>query len=117
MNGRSKVLTALVITCPLMAALPLSLQAAAQDSNAEMKAYTDANQKMMDAMGAMKPVGEADKDFVMMMMPHHQGAIDMAQIQLKYGKDPMLRQMAEQIIKSQQEEIDKMKKWQQEHGM
>jgi uncharacterized protein (DUF305 family) len=41
----------------------------------------------------------------------------MAKIELEFGKDPILRTMAEQIIKSQQEEIDRMKKWQQEHGM
>jgi uncharacterized protein (DUF305 family) len=65
----------------------------------------------------MKPTGNPDQDFVMMMIPHHQGAIDMAKIELEFGKDPILRTMAEQIIKSQQEEIDRMKKWQQEHGM
>ncbi|WP_395021352.1 DUF305 domain-containing protein [Dongia sp.] len=88
--------------------------AAAQDSSA---AFMDAQHKMMSKMKTMKPTGDPDKDFVMMMMPHHQGAVDMAEVELKYGKDPMLRKMAEQIIKSQKEEIAEMEKWQKEHGM
>jgi uncharacterized protein (DUF305 family) len=60
----------------------------------------------------MKPLtGDPDKDFVMMMLPHHQDAIDMAKIELKYGKDPTLRAMAEAIIATQQTEIKEMKEW------
>ena len=57
------------------------------------KAFTASMQKMMKDMD-VKPTGKTDKDFVMMMMPHHQGAIDMAKVELQYGKDPMLRKMA-----------------------
>src|SRR5262245_37525206 len=79
---------------------------------AEVKnAFKMANDSMMQGM--MVPMsGDADKDFVMMMIPHHQGAIDMAKIELKYGKDPTLRTMAEGIIKAQEAEIAEMKKWQ-----
>lgn len=91
--------------------------AIAQDTQAEMKAFTDAHHKMLMTMEDMKPTGDADKDFVMMMMPHHQGAIDMAEVELKYGKDPKLRQMAEEIIAAQKKEIEEMKKWQQKNGM
>jgi uncharacterized protein (DUF305 family) len=103
----------------ILAALLLAIAppAVAQKAQSEMKAFTDANRKMMDMMSAIKPVGDADKDFVMMMISHHKGAIDMAQIELQYGKDPVLLEMAQLIIKSQQEEIDKMKKWQQDNGM
>jgi uncharacterized protein (DUF305 family) len=113
MHPRAKFLAAVTLASFCLFVGPVI----AQDSQGEIKAFTTANQKMMDTMAAMKPSGDADMDFVMMMIPHHQGAIDMAQVELQYGKDPMLRDMAQQIIKAQQDEIAKMKKWQQEHGM
>ncbi len=111
-NTMKSILGALAIIA-MMGALP----AAAQMSHGAMphspaaKANMEVHQKMMDAMN-MKPTGDADKDFVMMMIPHHQGAIDMAEVELKYGKDPELRKMAEKIIADQKKEIDEMKKWQ-----
>lgn len=78
------------------------------------QAYMDAMQKMMKDMN-MKPSGNADRDFVVMMLPHHQGAVDMAKIELRYGKDPMLRKMAEDIVKSQEREIAEMKAWLAKH--
>ena len=78
------------------------------------KAFAQSMQKMMQDMNG-KPTGDADKDFVMMMMPHHQGAVDMAKIELQYGKDPMLRRMAQAIVTSQEKEIAEMKEWQAKH--
>jgi glutaredoxin len=63
----------------------------------------------------MPMTGDADKDFVAMMIPHHQGAIDMAKTHLQYGKDPMLRQMSEDIVKAQEGEIAVMRDWQARH--
>ena len=83
----------------------------------ERQAFTEAHHQMISAMEGMKPTGDADKDFVMMMIPHHQGAIEMAKIELRYGKDSTLRAMAEEVIKAQHEEIAKMEAWQKEHGM
>jgi uncharacterized protein (DUF305 family) len=60
--------------------------------------------------------GDADKDFIAGMIPHHQGAIEMAKIELKYGKDPQARKMAENIIAEQKKEIAEMKKWQEKRG-
>lgn len=74
------------------------------------KALMDAHMKMMKEMD-MKPTGDPDKDFVTMMIPHHQGAVDMAKVQLKYGKDPELKALAEKIIAEQEKEIGQMQRW------
>lgn len=106
---RALGLTGLIFIVAPLAAL------AADNSAAVKEAFAKAHQNMMASMQAMPPTGDADKDFVMMMMPHHQGAIDMAKIELQYGKDKELRAMAEQIIKAQEKEIAEMKKWQAAH--
>jgi uncharacterized protein (DUF305 family) len=98
----------------IIAAAPLAVLAA-DDTSAVKEAFTKAHHNMMASMQSMPPTGDADKDFVMMMMPHHQGAIDMAKIELQYGKDKELRAMAEEIIKAQEKEIAEMKKWQTAH--
>ena len=64
--------------------------------------------RMMSAMEA-KPTGDIDRDFVAMMAPHHQGAIDMAVLELRYGKNEQLRRIAQEIIVSQKQEIAAMK--------
>jgi uncharacterized protein (DUF305 family) len=64
--------------------------------------------KMMADM-AIKPSGDVDRDFVEMMVPHHQGAIDMAQAELKYGHNEQLRRLAQQIVATQQHEISVMR--------
>jgi uncharacterized protein (DUF305 family) len=52
--------------------------------------------------------GDADRDFARMMIPHHQGAIDMALVELRYGKDERLKRLAQEIIVSQKQEIEVM---------
>ena len=75
-----------------------------------MKAFKEAIDKMH--MGMMvQMTGDPDVDFIKGMMPHHQGAIDMANVQLQYGKDPDARKLAEDIIKAQNTEIAFMKEW------
>ncbi len=78
--------------------------------------------EMMQKMEAMNKVmmgapmtGNPDQDFIAMMMPHHQGAIDMARIYLREGKDPEIRRMAEKIITDQEKEIGEFKAWQAKH--
>jgi uncharacterized protein (DUF305 family) len=68
-----------------------------------------AMEQMMKAMGAMRPSGDVDRDFVAMMIPHHQSAIDMAQAELRYGKNEQLRRMAQEIVVTQQQEIAAMR--------
>jgi hypothetical protein len=63
--------------------------------------------KMMADM-TIKPSGDVDRDFVAMMVPHHQGAIDMAQAVLRYGRNEQLRRLAQEIVVTQQQEIAAM---------
>jgi hypothetical protein len=64
--------------------------------------------KMMADM-TIKPTGDVDRDFVAMMVPHHQGAIDMAKAELKYGHNEQLRRIAQEIVVTQQQEIPVMR--------
>ena len=66
--------------------------------------------RMMRDMHAPGPVGDADIDFLAMMIPHHAGAVDMAQLVLQHGRDPATRQLAEEIIAGQTVEIESMKR-------
>ena len=66
----------------------------------------------MDRQMATAPMnGNADHDFATMMIPHHKGAIDMAKAELIYGKDPVMRRLAQEILVDQQSEIDAMQLW------
>ena len=64
--------------------------------------------RMMDGMST-RPTGDVDRDFVAMMVPHHQGAIDMAQAELRYGHNEQLRRIAQEIVVAQQQEIVAMR--------
>jgi hypothetical protein len=106
----------LLITCAASARLlaqeahpsPPAAAASAADEASFLKENDEAMTKMMNDM-AVKPTGDIDRDFVAMMSPHHQGAIDMAIIELHYGKNEQLRRIAQEIIVDQMQEIDAMK--------
>jgi uncharacterized protein (DUF305 family) len=68
---------------------------------------TAMNRMMIDM--AIKPTGGVDRDFVGMMVPHHQGALDMAVVYLRYGNNQVLRRLAQEIIITQQQEIAAMR--------
>ena len=76
--------------------------------------FRQANEKMHKDMG-VAPTGDADRDFAQSMIPHHQGAIDMARIALKHGKDPEIRKLAEAVVSAQEGEIAQLKDWLARH--
>ena len=71
--------------------------------------------KMSKAMAAVPMTEDADRDFVGMMIPHHQGAIEMAKFELAHGKDPAMLKLARDVVAAQDKEIVEMKAWQASH--
>jgi len=67
--------------------------------------------EMQAQMQSMKMTGDQDRDFLLMMIPHHQSAVDMANAELKYGKRAEVKALARGIIGSQQKEIGEMRRW------
>jgi len=82
--------------------------AAGADEKPFLAENDSAMNTMMNGM-AIQPSGDVDHDFVGMMVPHHQGAIDMAQAELRYGHNEQLRRIAQEIIVEQQQEIAAMR--------
>ena len=91
----------------------VSAQAPAMAKPAEPMAQS--MMSTMDNMKQMKSTGDVDKDFAMMMKIHHEGALDMAKIELASGKSPELKKMAKEIIASQTKEIARFDTWIKNH--
>ncbi|HST20800.1 MAG TPA: DUF305 domain-containing protein [Blastocatellia bacterium] len=114
----------LVIILSLVCALAIQAQQAMRRHSANRSTNNPAwselqssMEKMHVAMASVEASGNSDADFVRLMIPHHQAAIDMARTQLLYGKDPQMRRLAQEIITDQQSEIELMSLWLKQHGL
>jgi uncharacterized protein (DUF305 family) len=95
--------------------MQMKMQEGKQPSEAD-KSYMAAMNKMNETMTSMEMTGDPTRDFVVMMIPHHQSAIDMAQVLLKEpNADPEIKAMAEKIVTDQQKEIDQFNAWLDKH--
>jgi hypothetical protein len=85
------------------------------DSAMQQEFMQGMNQMHQDMMAAAQ-YKDPDVAFAAGMLPHHIGAVKMAEVELKYGKDPEMRKLAENIINAQQAEIEQMQKWLKAHN-
>jgi uncharacterized protein (DUF305 family) len=92
----------------LTVALVIAGTALGSDASHEFARENAAAMARMMADMHPPPTGDVDRDFVAMMTPHHQGAIDMAALELRYGRNEQLRRLAQEIIVTQKQEIQAM---------
>jgi uncharacterized protein (DUF305 family) len=89
-------------------AAPRAPAPSASQEPASTREYREANERMHHAM-AIPFTGNADRDFAAAMIPHHQGAIDMARVVLRHGRDPEVKRIAEAVIREQEREIAELR--------
>jgi uncharacterized protein (DUF305 family) len=108
------IMATLLLSTAVVSAQTMPMAAPAGTEASSTTAYKQAMNRMMHGMDGPYS-GDADRDFVTGMLPHHQGAIDMARVELRYGHDPALRRLARDIITSQSKEQVFMRRWLAQH--
>ena len=101
---------ALIVAVGIGFAVPFASHAQSSVDEAPFLAENAAAMDKMMADMSVKPTGDVDADFSAMMIPHHQGAVEMAEIQLRFGRDERLRRLAQGIIVEQRQEIAVMQR-------
>ena len=107
------------LACLALSASPAGAEEKMQMDHAVMdhtqgNLYAPSRDEMHKNMN-VKPTGNPDRDFVLNMIPHHEGALAMAKVELEHGTDPELRKLSQDIIKAQEKEILFMKEWLKNH--
>lgn len=109
---------AMMIGVMLLTALSAGAHATDKADKGKMgaAAYMEPMESMNKKMDAMKPTGDTDMDFAMMMAMHHQSAVEMAEVYLQRGDDAKLKAFAEKVISDQKREIDELENWQRQNA-
>ena len=118
-NPTNWLVTIAVAAALAAASLPATAHEAPSKGGSGSGASMEMHKSMMKGMKemqSMKPSGNVDHDFAMMMRLHHQQAIEMAQHELKHGKDAKMRQMAQKIVDDQKKEIAELDEWMKSSG-
>jgi len=120
MRIRWRLVTVSIFVCALaMQALQHDSRPHRGDESADTdwSELTGSMEKMHVAMAAIAPSRNPDVDFVRLMLPHHQAAVDMAKAELLYGNDPQMRRLAQEILTDQESEIELMQLWLKQHEL
>ena len=112
-NTGTAALAAVLLVSVSQAQPPHQHEISPPNGTASAESFTSLMMRAMERMHKdmnIAPSGDPDRDFAAMMIPHHQGAIDMAKVELQFGKNPVLRRLAQGIIVEQLQEIEVMQR-------
>jgi len=111
MKIKNTLYVILMLSLPAISAEHSEMKMSDMHSSASSQEYMAGMKGMHDNMMSAVSEPDPDKAFAKGMIAHHEGAIAMAETELKYGKDPEMRNLAQDIIKAQKGEIEQMNKW------
>jgi uncharacterized protein (DUF305 family) len=118
-----KITRRFIILLIVFCALAIEAQQHGSDKPSSDRSLADSDwsdlnasmERMHVAISSVDRSGNSDVNFVRLMLPHHQAAIDMARTQLQHGADPEMRRLAQEIVTDQQSEIELMQRWVKQH--